>query len=289
MSYTVYENDLKFKQNRNIDPARANWFSEHIKNEHAINHDDLKYRLHECAKNKYDFLDLSHMSLDTIPKLPDKSFYNVKYLFLNDNNLQTIENSLDDFHSLEVLDLSNNNITHISKLPNTIKEFVCHNNKLKTIPSSDHIIKIDCSYNSINMLNNYPVLKDMICHDNKLISIPTYKNVTRIVCRNNPITYINDQPNVLYIDCSDTNMDKLTAMVPNLKHFICNNTQIADISNLKNLVILEISGCKNLKNIPYLPKLQDLLFQNTINLFIEEKYKVKQCITQKDHTYIKFS
>ena len=225
------------------------------------------------------------MKLSNIPKLPNEIFYKIKYLFLNDNNLENIGDNLNQFIDLEVLDISCNKIKQISKLPKTIKEFVCHNNKLETIPTHKYITKIDCSHNFINLLSEYPELKDIICHDNKLSNIPTYKNATRIICKNNPLTQIHDQPNVSYIDCSKTNIVKLVSSIPNLTHLVCNDTKINDVSNLKNLVVLEILGCNDLKKLPYLPNLQDLLFENTLQLMIESKYKVEKCINQKHHTF----
>lgn len=286
--YVVYENDLKFRSNRNIDPEKADWFDEKTKKKYSTDQDNLEYRLRECQKSNFSFLDLSHLKLSDIPKLSNEIFYKIKYLFLNDNNLENIGDNLNQFIDLEVLDISCNKIKQISKLPTTIKEFVCHNNKLETIPKHKHITKIDCSHNFINLLNEYPELKDIICHDNKLSNIPTYKNATRIICKNNPLTHIHDQPNVSYIDCSKTDIVKLVSSIPNLTHLVCNDTKINDVSNLKNLVVLEILGCNNLTKLPYLPNLQDLLFQNTIQLMIESKYKVEKCINQKHHTFVRF-
>jgi Leucine-rich repeat (LRR) protein len=189
---------------------------------------------------------------------------------------------------LEVLDISCNLIKTIAFLPNTLKELVCHNNNLKSVPSHDYILKLDCSHNALSSLNTYSAIKDIICHDNQIKTIPTYHHINRLICRDNPVIHIDNQPSVESLDCSTTNLSGKLSNMPTLKYFICNDTKIDDISNLINLETLEILNCPILK-IPYLPKMKGLLYKNTQNIMLSSKYKVDMHVREHDNTYIKFA
>jgi len=290
--YVVYENDLKFKSKRNIDPQKAIWDSKHIENNFLNqNLDTLSYRFDECQKNNFEYLDLSHLELEKVPNVSThkyaKDLVKVKYLFLNDNKLTECPTNLQYFSNLEVLDISSNLITTITYLPTSLKEFVCHNNCLKSVPPHDYLLKLDCSHNSIASLNKYGYVKDIICHDNEIKTIPTYQNINRIICKNNPIIHIETQPSVESLDCSKTNISGKLSNMPNLKYFICNDTKIDDVSNLVNLESLEILDSLVLK-IPHLPKLKGLLYKNTKNIELSSKYKVDMHVRERDNSFIKF-
>lgn len=290
--YVIYENDLKFKSKRNIDPNKAEWDSEHIENTFfEQNLDTLAYRFDECEKNNFEYLDLSHLELEKIPDVSihkyAKDFAKVKYLFLNDNKLTECPTNLQYFPNLEVFDISSNLITTISYLPKSLKEFVCHNNRLKSLPSHDYLHKLDCSHNSITSLNKYCNIIDIICHDNRIKMIPTYQNINRIICKNNPLIHINTQPSVESLDCSNTNISGKISNMPNLKYLICNDTKIDDVSNLVNLESLEILN-SSISKLPYLSKLKGLLYKNTQNISISSKYKIDMYYKERDNSFIKF-
>ena len=82
----IYENDLKFKSQQNI-----NFNDKNIKlysGDKNNNYDTINARLQESSKNNDSYLDLSHLELININNLFNNKLYNnIQFLFLNNNNL----------------------------------------------------------------------------------------------------------------------------------------------------------------------------------------------------------
>ncbi len=117
--YDVYENDLKFAEH--IDPTKSRWYSENVQKKFLSNEvKTLEYRLNECKKNNYEYLDISYLNLESIPDLTNYSDYSkiktIKSLFANDNKIKCVEKSLSQFKNLQVLDISCNQIRKIKKI-----------------------------------------------------------------------------------------------------------------------------------------------------------------------------
>jgi Leucine-rich repeat (LRR) protein len=77
-------------------------------------------------------------------------------LDLSNKNLIILPD-LTKFKKLVKLNCSNNQITKLNNLPNTLQELWCCNNqitKLNNLPNT--LQKLNCSYNQINKLNNLP-------------------------------------------------------------------------------------------------------------------------------------
>jgi Leucine-rich repeat (LRR) protein len=288
--YTVYENDLKFKHLRKIDPAKANWENDVKDKYYKKDYDTITHRLKECNESDFTYLDLSHLELTKLPDLSGWKYYDklkhVKYLFLNDNKFDIYDNSFAYLNNLEVLDISNNNLKEITYLQNSLKELVCHNNKLKKIPSHVNLFRIDCSNNNIKNLSQYPNVSDILCYENKMEFIDTYPVVKRIVCRQNPLKCIKPQPTLQYFDCSDTNIEESIEM-ENLKHLICNNTKINNVDNLKKLEILEMTNC-DITKVFYTSSLKDVLFDIKQDVLFSSKYEIQNYYTEHDTMFIKF-
>jgi len=291
--YVVYKNDLKFKNLRNIDPKKSIWDTEDV-HDHYYNTDldVLKYRLRECRKSKFTYLDLSHLGITEFPKLKKWKYYdelkNLKFLFLNNNKLTICDEALKKFTKLEVLDISTNQIKEITFFPKSLIEFVCHNNNLKRIPSHDNLKKLDCSSNKITELHSHQNLKDLICDHNRLEKIISYNNITRLVCSYNPLLTINTLNNATHLDCSNTKMSGRINDMPSLTHFICNFTKIDDISNLTTLQCLETLG-GSITKIPYIDTLKDLLYRDTQDIILASKYKIIEHVKEHDNSYIRFA
>lgn len=291
--YIVYENDLKFKNMRNIDPEFAEWHDDTVKEKFGKDFDNVVARLKICKDSGFNYLDLSRLDLEKIPKFTGYTHYNklinIKYLFLNDNKLSSCDDRLECFENLEVLDISFNNIVEIGFLPKKIKEFICHNNNITVLPSHNFVEIIDCSNNKINCLGKYPKLKDLICVENQITLINKYDMLKKLICRQNPITRIHSQPILDKLDCSETNMNGKIENFPNLTGLICNFTGITNVSNLESLESLEIVGCK--MKIPFLKKLKYLLFDNSkesVEIELSDKYKIKNIISEGKSVYLIF-
>lgn len=281
--YTVYENDLKFKRMRNIDPDLAEWHNDSVKENFEKDFDNITARLKECKNGGFSYLDLSRLGLEKVPKFTGYAHYNelvkIKYLFLNDNKLTTCGERLECFANLEVLDISFNNITEITFLPNKLKEFICHNNKLTRLPSHESIEILDCMTNEIEVLGKYDMLRDLICMENKLTFVISYRSLKRLICKQNPITEIHFQASLEQLDCSETKLSGKLEGFPKLNGLICNFTKITDITELTNLESLEVVGCKI--NVPYFKKLKCLLCNYSgESVKLSNKYKIASYISE---------
>lgn len=290
--YMVYANDLKHKHLRRIDPDKAEWYTEDVESMHgSTNCDSIAYRLEESKKNNFEFLDLAGLELKEIPSFsnyPDFSkLKKIKFLFLNDNNLTSLDKGLDQFINIEVLDVSKNNIEKLLNLPNTLTELSCHNNKLKTIILHDKLIKMDCSFNNLETLNAHENLVTLICESNKMKEIISYPNLKWLTCKNNPLKKIEKQPVLTYLDCSYTTLSGHISQFPKLRNFMCNGTQVSSIDKNINLRALEIAG-SHVRELEYYPELKDLIFKYDDKLTLPVEYKIKDF--HKEHTtgYIEF-
>lgn len=288
--YTVYENDLKFKQMRNLDPDKIIWANEDVEALSKKDFDTITYRLKQCKQGNWESLDFSRLGLK---KFPDLSGYNhfielskIKYLFLDNNLLEFCDDTIKYFKNVEILDISFNKITNISYLPPKLKELNCSQNLLRTIENHDMICRLDCSTNIIEKLGMYPNLTDLICFNNKLTQIQRYDKLTRLICNCNPLTSISDQPKLIQLDCSETNLNNNVSDMPNLIMLICNNTKITDISKFQKLETLEMVGCD--MKIPYIKSLKTLLCKNYENIPISTKYKIEREITEGNNSCILF-
>lgn len=287
--YRVYENDLKFKHMRDIDPENAIWDTEDVeKNFINGNFDTLEYRIEECIKNDHVFLDLSHLNLMSFPKIDNRLKLNkIKYLFLNDNNLTELCD-LSSFVNLEVLDISKNNLSTINYMPDTLEELSCHNNSLEHIQHHHNIKRLDCSNNNLKSLSKYDKLIKLMCDSNSLSYVPSYPELKWLDCECNPLTKIEPMKNLTYLNCGNTTICGKMYGFPYLKHLICNNTMIDDIDQHMALVTLEISNTSVTK-LPFIKTLKDLVYESSVNLLISSKYNISRSSRMKKDTYVEFT
>ena len=289
-SYTVYKNDLKFRKHRNINKSLSLFSDDDAEQHYDIDMDTIQYRLEEAKNNNYYMLDLSNLNLTSLPNLINNKYYNelknIKCLFINDNNLTNIDDILNQFSNLEVIDTSNNKLKSINYLPKKITELSCHNNELSNICSSDSLLKLDCSFNQIETFSNYINLVDLLCDNNKITKLNTFNKINRIICKFNPLVYVETQKTMTYFDCSNTNLEKINNL-PNIKHLLCNDTKISDISHLTSIETLEIINSK-IDKIPLLPNLKQILYLSDQNIMLSSKYKIKEHITEKNHCFVIF-
>lgn len=290
--YEVYHNDLKFKSMRKINPDDVIWNHDSLKKSfHDDNFDTIEYRLIECAKSGYEYLDLSHLDLTVLPEFKNWKIYdamcNIKLLFLNNNQLVNLADALKVFPSLEVLDLSHNMLESVDYIPPNVVELVCHNNKIKKMIQHKNLEKLDCSDNLLVKLESYPNLYNLLCHNNNLESIDRYENLYKLVCKNNPILNISNSPKLTYLDCSSTNLSGKSPHIPSVKYLICNCTKINDVSVYKSIESLEIIETA-IQKIPYFETLKDLIFTDDDSLLLPSSYKIVNYVKEKKNSYLMF-
>lgn len=285
--YVVYANDLKHKTHRNIDPTKAEWYDDNVcKKYNEIDHDTIEFRINESQQNNYAYLDLSNLNLKILPKLGNNMKY-VKCLFLNNNNLTTCGDEFSQFTNLEVLDISSNEISQITFLPENLHELSCHSNCLTSIISHKNVIRIDCSHNKLHTLGKYDNLKIMLCEKNNLNHIQSYPKLVRLICRNNPITTMDKQCLLTHLDCSNSKLLCLPKEMNSLTHLICNDTPISSLDPSLKLKSLELIG-SNIHKLEYYDTLKDLMFAHNENLDIHTKYVLAQFHKQHNNIHVEF-
>jgi hypothetical protein len=289
--YVVYNNDLKFKNKREINSKLAIWYSDTTKTDfETANYDTLRFRLNECKANNFTYLDLSHLELSTIPNLIEHKHYaklrKVKHLFINNNNLTSLLN-LDQFDSVEVLDVSTNKITILENLPQTIVELCCHDNLIESLPLHINIMRLDITHNNVRSIGKYDKLERLLCESNKIEYIASCPRLKWITCKNNPLRKLYVQPMLEYLDCSNTNMHETLTEFYSLKHFMCNNTRITEISPTLKLQSLEIVGTP-ITILPYIKTLKDFIYSKNLPPNIDERYNVSRFFKEHDKVNIEF-
>lgn len=232
----------------------------------------FKVRIVRCIQSDYKILDLSNLDLEELPDWTsfDPKIKNIKQLFINDNQLTNID-SIEYFTSLEILDISCNQIKSINYLPPTLQELCCYDNKISYIIGSPNLKKLVCSCNSLTEISDYPSLESLSCDNNSIVKIGYYPNLKYFSCWSNPISEIYSMDQLQELNCSQTNITEIPNM-PSLEHLVCNQTEISRIPEC-NLVSLEMVNTK-INSIPYMSKLQILVLSYDNDILVPNEYKI---------------
>ena len=194
----------------------------------------------------YEYLDLSKLELND--ELLNRLFAlkkiqnilkKIKYLDLNNNNLNTFPN-LNNYSNIIYLSISFNNIEGEIKT-NNIKELSCEQNKIKSIKSKS-LEKLSASKNNINLID-IPRIKVLVVNTNNINSIQSYSDLEYIECIDNQITLIDYLPKLEELYISGNKIDSLPEF-PKIKVLNCVNNPINKINFLPNLKILLCSTMK---------------------------------------------
>jgi Leucine-rich repeat (LRR) protein len=141
--------------------------------------------------------DIVTLSIDgrDITSLPDLTrFKNLKELYCSDNQLTSLH-SLPE--SLEILYCSKNKLTSLPNLPQNLKEVYCSNNQLTSLLTlPENLEKLYCSNNKLTSLPSLPqYIKELHCSNNQLNSLPTLpQNLKILFCFDNELTYLPTLP-----------------------------------------------------------------------------------------------
>lgn len=143
------------------------------------------------------------------------------------------------FKSLIEIDCSDNEITELLNLPNTLIKLNCNKNKITSLDNLPQNLKIlDCSKNLITDLNNLP------------------DNLKILLCNNNNIKSLDNLPeNLQKLCCNKNNIKSLDNLPMSLQELSCCCNDIKNLDNLpKSLSILEYSDDdENSIILEYLP------------------------------------
>ena len=127
---------------------------------------------------KYDKLDLSKVECDEL-------YY--KY-----QKGKSIKNHILP-NSLKELICWDNQLTSLPDLPHSLKLLNCYNNKLTSLPDLPNSLKqLNCSYNQLTLLPDLPnSLKELFCYNNRLTFLPDIPNsLIDLNCYNNQLTLL---------------------------------------------------------------------------------------------------
>ena len=172
------------------------------------------------------------------------------------NNISSLE-GIQYFDNLQSLNCSNNLLTELTYLPNTISTLLCANNDISLLvnfPSAAVII--DCSWNSIDSLPTLPTpLLSLYCDGNNLNTLPPLPSSLEILqCRSNQISALPNLPQSLTnLRCSANPL----ATIPSLPQFLielnCTHSQLTILPSLPQALSTLDCGFNQLINLPVLP------------------------------------
>ena len=112
----------------------------------------------------------------------------------------TILPDLTRFKKLKELYCSDNKLSSLPTLPQTLEKLYCSGNKLASLPNLTrlkNLKELDCCNNQLSSLPTLPEnLKELYCFDNKLTYLPTLpEKIVYLIYWNNPICNILDNNN----------------------------------------------------------------------------------------------
>lgn len=266
---TITENDLKYTNKNNIDIKRVNGLY------NCESKDTVNYRIKDSINNNGTTLDLSHLNLATIPKLPEELYKSIKYLFISENKIETI-NNLNRFTNLKVVDLCANRLKHISNLPTQLKELhVKHNmlTKLDCLYDCPNLKRLDCADNKLNDLPQIDSLEILICSQNNISQLPLFKHLKKLICSYNSIKYISDYKQLEILDC-DSNIIECICDMPNLKELYCSKNQVDIINGFKKIEVIHCYKT-NISKIDYCNTLKELICDYRDDFMLSKNFKIK--------------
>ena len=150
---------------------------------------------------------------------------------------------LGNLHALEELDLNDNDLCQLCKLP-------------------DSIIELDISNNYVNIIRDLPIglitFKSSNCFTLSISSFPT--NLVHIDIHGNTINTLPALPECLeYLDCSYNDLEHIPELPVGLKTLICHGNDIKVSPPRENIIyyIVDVSYFTNIPSV-YVPSLKEL-------------------------------
>jgi Leucine-rich repeat (LRR) protein len=258
---TIYHTDLKYKKynGTNIDKiVRDNPDLSFLKNEC---HDTITYRKKMCKADDYTTYDLSHLELEYLEDgvFEMEHYQFTKYLFLGNNRLVFLPD-LNKFQNLSVVDISNNKLTELSKMPYTLEELCCKDNYIGNIENLiklPNLSKLDISFNKLVEIPNLKYIKIIICDNNRIDRIYPMKNLAKLSIKNNKLKELQPMMSLVDLD-GDNNELRFIGNQPRLQCVFLNNNKIDKLGEMPQVETIEIKNNRVTK-IPYYPGLSCLV------------------------------
>ncbi len=262
--------DLKYKKKRGLDIDMLRQTNSDVPELFIENMDTIEFRLKECIESGGTHLDISHMDLKILPKIPST----VQYLFCNDNKLT----SIDTLHRLplKTLDCSANRIDEIQVLPKSLTELCCRNNKLVDLHATEMCIKlkiIDCSHNEIIELPAINTLEIIECENNQIRILPSIHQLRKLNCKDNKIHSLGVYPKLEELECTNNRLTQITGY-PRLLSLFCENNKIINLDRFKKITVIHCQG-NHITHLPYFDNLVELLCDYDKVKKLHKKYNIQ--------------
>lgn len=274
--YDVYRNDIKFRKQRNVDPSRANWNSDVEKDFHEKDTDNIEYRIEECMREKFETLDLSHMSTNCFKLLMEHKQFKiikkkVQHVFAQSSGIRALP-SLTCLESLQTLDLSNNKLRELPELPESLEELILTNNRLVSIENDlPKLKRLNVANNKIDRINFSNSLESMYLNNNPIQRLPRLSNLYYLNISTTKIQTLHQYPKLKYLDCQYTQIETVPVM-QSLNYLVCNYSAVNDISALSGLESLEMIQTK-IDHVHHIPSLYSLKYHADDKFRLSKRYK----------------
>jgi Leucine-rich repeat (LRR) protein len=291
--YYITKNDLKYKKLRNLDKSKIsnlNKNNEYYDKEldklfDNNNFDTIEFRFDECIKDGKKILDLKYLELKEFPKIPNDIIKNLEELYISNNDIEILPD-LDYFINLKILDIAENKLKKIGKLPPKLIELCCFENKLEDISSVKDCKVMRTLYISNNRVSNlqfldsHPRLEILLANFNNIEDIPrNIPYLKKIQIRNNKLKKVKSYPKLIYLDCRHNNIRELENQ-DSLRDLILSYNDIQEIPVMNSLRYLEIVNT-NIEKIRYMKQLVELICMSDKVKYISSKYKIEKTINHK--------
>lgn len=267
--YIIYQNDLKYIKDRNINFEDVDFTKNNISHKIHINHDSLDYRYTECVEHKYFSLDFTSIKLKQMPVLRN-NFLNIKCLFLANNELN---NTLDLSYlkNLISIDIDNNKISTLV-LSNTIEEISAQHNLLENIYAYPNLKRLKISHNKIKFIPKFPKLEILEVNNNEITELMSYPKLHRLIAYTNPLQKMYFNSELKYADISETQIKEINDC-SKLEHLVANYCiNLNYLPVIESIKSLELMGTKLLK-LYFYPNFDIIIFQINLIQNISSKYK----------------
>jgi Leucine-rich repeat (LRR) protein len=301
--YIVYRNDIKYKTRNDIDLNRAIFENKDVEKDFLDSETDgVDYRMRECAREKYQIIDVTHtddaeiltkiLSHNQIDKIKDKviiiSANEILYKNTNANINITIPNLSKTFRNLQSINISSNGLKEIPELPEGIEELIVDDNLIEKIPSFRNIKRISAKNNRLKDVGYSESIESLIIPGNSTLFTLGVKNLPNLYyldISKSGIVEIPKCSNLKYLDISDTKIRKLP-LLKKISILRCERSELEDISNIDSLYVLMISDSK-IRTIHYMENLQKLIYSELDNTQVKlsNRYKIYNICKNKNNIY----
>ena len=207
----------------------------------------------ECI-NKYGDICMceSHFYIITNKVFLENAFIKLQYcsnireLYLFDLGLKD-DTNITFPPLLEWLDISNNHLTKLPIIPESVKILVCSQNKLISInlPFNSKVEHLFCSYNMITSLDNLSSnIIELVCSNNKIIRLDNLPlKINSLKCSYNEIKTLDNLPqSITWLECNSCLLEELDNLPPNIRVLRCQNNKIIKLHNLPEKIKIIENG-----------------------------------------------